>query len=224
MPHDITLRRIEPVTPSTYRLTFDKPDGFTFSPGQATDVAVLKDGWEDEKRPFTFTSFPDDHHLEFVIKSYPHHDGVTEQIGLMTAGDKVRIEDPWGAIADKGRGVFFAGGTGITPFIPILRDRARAGTIDGCTLVLAAKTEDELILKSEWDKIDGLETVYVLSDENKAPFDHGRICLEVANEFVAGVGEGDHMFYVCGPDGMVTNVVDNLTYMGVTEDRIVKEA
>ncbi|WP_375281308.1 flavodoxin reductase [Pseudooctadecabacter sp.] len=223
MTHDITLRDIRSVTPSTHHLVFDKPEGFTFTPGQATDMAVLKDGWEDEKRPFTFTSFPDDPHLEFVIKSYPDHDGVTEQIGQMVAGDKVRIGDPWGAIADKGRGVFFAGGTGITPFIPILRQRARIGSIAGCTLVLAATTEDELILKSEWDQMDGLETVYVLSNENKAPFDHGRICLEVANEFVAGHGEGDHMFYICGPDGMVKNVRENLTYMGVSSDRIVTE-
>lgn len=223
MPHDITLRQIDPVTPDTYRLVFDKPDGFTFTAGQATDMALLKEGWEAEKRPFTFTSLPDDPHLEFVIKSYPDHDGVTEQIAKMAAGDRVRITEPWGAIADKGHGVFFAGGTGVTPFIPILRARAREGTLAGCTLVLAARTEEELILKSEWDQMHGLETLYVLSDENKAPFDHGRICLEVANEFVAGQGEGDHMFYICGPEGMVENVRNNLTYMGVSNDRIVTE-
>ncbi|SLN15238.1 FAD-binding oxidoreductase [Pseudooctadecabacter jejudonensis] len=223
MPYDIILRHVEQVTPDTRKLTFSKPDGFTFTPGQATDMAVLREGWENEQRPFTMTSFPDDDHLEFVIKSYPDHNGVTEQIGALQVGEHVRITDPWGAIKDKGNGVFFAGGTGITPFIPILRQRAREGTLKGCTLVLAAKTEDGLILKDEWDAMTDLDTVYVLSDENKHPFDHGRICLEVANEFVAGHGEGTHMFYICGPSGMVSNVKDNLTFMRVAPERIVTE-
>ena len=96
-------------------------------------VALDKDGWRDEQRPFTFTGLPDADRLEFVIKSYPSHDGVTEQIADLKPGDSVLIEDPWGAIEDKGPGTFIAGGAGITPFIAILRARhAREGSLAGC--------------------------------------------------------------------------------------------
>jgi ferredoxin-NADP reductase len=37
-------------------------------------------------------------------------------------GDQLIIRDVWGAITYKGKGVFIAGGAGITPFISIFRD------------------------------------------------------------------------------------------------------
>ncbi len=40
-----------------------------------------------------FTSLPDADHLEFTIKSYPDHDGVTEQIGQTRLGDRLVIGD-----------------------------------------------------------------------------------------------------------------------------------
>ena len=123
MTHTLTLQSISPVTHDTHHLVFDKPEGFSFTPGQAVDLSLDKDGWREEKRPFTFTSLPDEDTLQFVIKSYPEHDGVTEQIGKLQAGDKVLIEDPWGAIEDKGDGIFIAGGAGVTPFISILRKK-----------------------------------------------------------------------------------------------------
>ena len=223
MTHTLTLRNIRAVTHDTNELTFDRPEGFDFTPGQATELTLLKDGWRDEARPFTFTSQPEDDDLQFVIKSYPSHDGVTEQIGRMAPGDQVQIGDAWGAIEDKGPGVFFAGGAGITPFIPILRRKAKDGEIAGNTLVFGALTQRDLILRKEWDAMEGLETRYVLSEEDAPNHDHGQIDLEVVNTYVAGTGEGDHMFYICGPDPMIDAVRDNLTALGVSKDRIVTE-
>ena len=46
---------------NSYRV--EKPDGFEFTPGQATDFSLLKKGFEKEKRPFTFTGLPSDNFL-----------------------------------------------------------------------------------------------------------------------------------------------------------------
>ena len=224
MAHRLTLQKIEPVTHDTNHLVFQKPDGFSFEPGQATELTLMKDGWRDEARPFTFTSQPEDDTLEFVIKSYPDHDGVTEQIGQMEAGDEVEIGDAWGAIEDKGRGVFIAGGAGITPFIPILRRRAQKGDMHGCTLVFGAKEARDLILREEWDAMDGLETRYVLSEENHPDMEFGQIGLNILNTYVAGKAEHDHKFYVCGPEPMIDSVIENLKSLGVEDDRIIREA
>lgn len=127
MSRKLTLQSIEPLTHDVHHLVFDKPEGLKFTPGQAIDMALDRDGWREEKRPFTFTSLPGEGTLEFVIKSYPEsadgHDGVTERIGKMQPGDTVLVEEPWGAIEDKGDGVFIAGGAGVTPFIAILRKK-----------------------------------------------------------------------------------------------------
>ena len=74
-----------------------------------------------EKRPFTFTSLPGDDHLEFTIKCYTDHDGVTNQLGQLKAGDELLLHDIWGAIHYTNEGTFIAGGAGITPFIAIFR-------------------------------------------------------------------------------------------------------
>ena len=37
------------------RFVVEKPEGFTFVPGQATEVALDLPGWKDKLRPFTPT-------------------------------------------------------------------------------------------------------------------------------------------------------------------------
>jgi predicted ferric reductase len=100
----------------------DKPANYSFKPGQATSLAINKEGLTSKKRPFTFTSLPEGDTLEFIIKIYTSHNGVTAQIEKLVVGDELIIEAAWGAITYKGEGTFIAGGAGITPFVAILRD------------------------------------------------------------------------------------------------------
>src|SRR5580700_5259979 len=121
MDHIVKIREIRPVTHNVKSFRIEKPANYIFTPGQATDVSINKKGWEEEKRPFTFTCLNDDKYLEFTIKSYKDHKGVTNQLYLLKEGDELIIRDVWGAISYKGDGYFIAGGAGITPFIAILR-------------------------------------------------------------------------------------------------------
>src|ERR1043165_2892435 len=93
MEHTLKILTVKPVTHNVNCIRFEKPDGHKFVPGQATDVCVNKKGWEKEKRPFTFTCLNTDPYLEFTIKSYNDHDGVTKQVGLLKANDQLIIED-----------------------------------------------------------------------------------------------------------------------------------
>ena len=66
-----------PVTHNVRCIRIQKPEGFQFVPGQATEVSVDKPQWQNEKRPFTFTCLAEKPYLEFTIKIYPDHKGVT---------------------------------------------------------------------------------------------------------------------------------------------------
>lgn len=220
MTHKLTLQEIEPLTHDTNRLRFDKPDGYAFTPGQATDFALDRDDWREEQRPFTFTSLPDDGFLEFTIKSYPDHDGVTEQIGKLTKGDTVLIEDAWGAIEDKGDGVFLAGGAGITPFISILRAREKAGTLNPCTLIFSNKTEKDIILRKEWEEMDGLGVLFTVTGEDSDTLRTGQIDEKLLRDTIA---EWTQHFYICGPDAMVEGLSKTLKDIGVNDDKIIHE-
>jgi ferredoxin-NADP reductase len=225
MTHTITLRKIEPVTHDTYRLIFDKPEGYSFTAGQACHMALDRDGWRDQDRPFTFTSQPEDEHLEFVIKSYPagdpDHDGMTAQIPTLEPGDRVIIDAPSGVIEDRGPGVFIAGGAGITPFIPILRRRARdRDSLSACTLIFSNKTERDIILRDEWDAMEGLGTIFVVTDEPDSELPSGPIDGTFLGEVLKGFREH---FYICGPKPMTQDIMDALKERGVPDAKIVQD-
>ncbi|XYK78983.1 MAG: FAD-binding oxidoreductase [Labrenzia sp.] len=208
------------VTHDVWALTTARPDGFSFEPGQATEVRIDREKWREEPRPFTFTSLPEDDVLEFTIKAYRDHDGVTNKLDDVKVGEKLLIDDPWGAITYKGPGTFIAGGAGITPFLAILRDLKQKGQLSGHRLLFGNKTSDDIILRDELDDMAGLEVIYALSDESKDGMREGHFDKAALKDIL---GTTDQMFYVCGPQKMVDAVIENLKSLGVSADMIVTE-
>ena len=221
MSYALTLESIEPVTPDVFKLRFDKPAGLGVQPGQAVDLALDKDDWREEKRPFTPTSLPSDGFLEFTIKSYPEHDGVTEQIAKMRPGDRVLVDEPWGAIEDEGKGWFIAGGAGVTPMIAILRKRLEdKGTLEGCELIFSNSKEEDIIYRDEFERMDGLKTYFTVTDQDSADVHTRKIDKALLKERIE---PGKGKCYICGPDGMVEDIADALKEIGVAEDDIIIE-
>jgi len=219
MTHELTLRRKEKLTPDTHLYVFARPANLDFEPGQATELTLLKDGWRDEARPFTFTSMPDEDALEFVIKSYPDHDGVTEQLAMLEPGEKVQIDAPFGAITDHGPGVFIAAGAGITPFIPILDKHDAKGCMD-CTLIFTNASEADIILRDKWEKMHGLKTIFTVTDQSGADVEEEKVDKAFLS---AHLSRFDQTFYLCGPEGFVNDVRDALTDLGADADKIITE-
>jgi ferredoxin-NADP reductase len=219
MTHRIALQNVVQLTHDTRQYVFSRPPNFTFSPGQATELAIDRDGWRDAKRPFTFAGDEDANVLAFVIKSYPEREGVTAELASCQPGDHVLIGDPWGAIEDKGPGVFLAGGAGITPFIAILKARARKGDLDGCSLHFANKTEEDIILAPYWTGLEGLEARFLVS-KPKSGGDGERLDADYLD---AAITDWEQRFYVCGPPAMEEALVKHLKERGVPDDRIIRE-
>ena len=217
--HTLTLRDVAPITHDTVRMTFERPDDYPdWEVGQAADLALDRDGWRDEAKPYTFVSPPGSDEIVFVIRSKDEHDGVSCRITDLAPGDTVLSGDPRGAIRDRGPGVFLAAGVGLTPMIPILRALADRG--EGGVLVLSDKTERDLLLRDEWEANPHLHVLCVLSDEQKPGFHHGRIDDAVLE--AARIGPGT-VVYVCGPKPMEEAMVELLHARGVPDAHIVKE-
>ena len=95
-----------------------------------------------------------------------------------------------------------AGGSGITPFLSM------AGAVkDGTekfklTILYGCRTEADILLKQELDELashDGIRVVYVLSDEEKAGYEHGFISAELIRKYA---DETDFSLFACGPAAM----------------------
>jgi ferredoxin-NADP reductase len=216
----VKILKIESLTQDVKRFEVKKPAGYTFIPGQATEVAINKLTWKHERRPFTFTSLNESRNLEFVIKRYPAHKGVTDALHQLSAGDELVIHDVWGAINFKGNGIFIAGGAGITPFIAILRQLHKDNKIRGNQLIFSNKTKNDIILNAEFEHMLGPNYINVITQEKVEGIRNKRIdkvfLLETVRDF-------SKHFYVCGPDKFVNDISDMLVQLGAGVESVIIE-
>lgn len=220
MDHKVAITDIFSLTHDVKRITTEKPKGYSFKPGQAAEVAIDMPGFKDKKRPFTFTSLPEDDHLEFVIKTYHDHKGVTHAIDGLVKGDSLIIGDAWGAIAYKGRGTFIAGGAGITPFIAILRDLNKKEELVGHELLFSNKTGKDVIMEASLQKMLQDNFTSVLTREEVEGHKYGRIDMEFLKENIKDFSQN---FYVCGPGNMVKQINEFLEKLGANSDALIFE-
>ena len=218
--HIVIIKTINNVTHDVLRIVTEKPAGYVFTPGQATEVAINKEKWRQEKRPFTFTSLPDAGFLEFTIKTYPSRHGVTNELLKLEPGDELILHDVWGAISYKGEGIFIAGGAGITPFLSIFRHLRALNKIGGNKLIFANKTSADIIQKDELENMLGHSFINILSDEVVPGYAHGFITMDFLKK---NVDSFDKIFYVCGPPPMMNAVQDHLTALGAGSNSVVVE-
>jgi ferredoxin-NADP reductase len=216
----VKIISIEQVTHDVKKFQVEKPAGYTFSPGQTTEVSINTQEWRDQKRPFTFTCLNTDPYLEFIIKIYPTHNGVTNELNKLKAGAELLIRDVWGAITYQGKGVFIAGGAGITPFVAILRHLQTMREMPGNMLIFANKTRADIILEKEFRDLLGSKFINILSDEEADGYFHGMISEPFLKTHVA---DSNGRFYVCGPPPMMRAVLKQLANLGVAKNSITLE-
>lgn len=220
MPSRVEILKTEMVTHNVRHYRVEKPKNFHFGPGQATEVSLDKPGWADEKRPFTFTSLPGEPTLEFTIKSYRDHPGVTNALWGCEAGDHLLLRDVWGTIQYKGPGTFIAGGAGVTPFIAILRNLNAKGGLKGNRLIVSNQTEKDIILRDEFEAMDGLETLWTVTGDAKSKLLQERIDADFLREHVKDFTQN---FYLCGPDAMVADLRSALEELGADVSAVTWE-
>ena len=216
----VKIRSLNKVTHDVLRVVTEKPQGYYFTPGQATEIAINKSGWERERRPFTFTCLPQDGYLEFTIKTYPSHKGVTNELLQLKEGDELILHDVFGSITYKGEGVFIAGGAGVTPFISIFRSLQSKKEVGSNKLIFANKGKADIILEQEFKYLLGNNFINILSDEKAVGYTYGYITEEFLK---ANITDLKKKIYLCGPESMMAAVEKHLSNLGVEAKLIIKE-
>lgn len=218
--HFVKIRSIDNVTHNVLKIVTEKPKGYNFIPGQATEIAINKNAWKNERRPFTFTCLPSDNFLEFTIKTYPSHKGVTNELLHLKQGDELILHDVFGTISYRGEGVFIAGGAGVTPFISILRSLRSKNEMGGNKLIFANKTKSDIILEQEFTELLGDKFINILSDEKLEGYANGYM----SEEFLKiNISDLKKRVYLCGPEPMMDSIEKQLLNIGVDTKLIVKE-
>jgi len=216
----VKIRSINKVTHDVLKIVTERPSGYRFTPGQATEISINKAGWDKERRPFTFTCLPEDDYLEFTIKTYPSHKGVTNELLTLKQNDELILHDVFGTIAFKGEGIFIAGGAGVTPFISIIRFLRAKNELRNNKLLFANKTKSDIILEKEFSGLLGNNFINILSAEKVAGCEYGFISEGLLRQHIRTT---DTKIYLCGPEPMMEAIEKQLALLGIGEGSIIKE-
>ena len=220
MNYRTTLLMTQFVTHDVKHFIVSKPEGFEFLPGQGVELAIDRPGLSEQGRPFTPTGLAGDRVLEFTIKAYPAHAGVTQALHALEPGAGLLMSEPFGTISYQGPGVFIAGGAGITPFLAILRSLAGAGRLADQTLIFSNKSPRDVIQEQELRHLLE-ERCLLLCTEAAAPgYLHRRVDRAFLEETIR---DFDRRFYVCGPPGFMEGVSGALTELGASAESLVFE-
>jgi ferredoxin-NADP reductase len=216
----VRLLSVEQVTHDVKRFRIERPEGYVFNPGQASGVSVNTPELKKKRRSFTFTGLIEEPFLELTIKIYPDHNGLTKELDRLLPGDELVIGSPWGAITYKGKGVFIAGGAGITPFIAIFRHLYTRDEITGNLLVLANKTRADIILETELKEMLGDSFINILSRERVEGYLSGHVDEAFLRKHISDFTGN---FYLCGPPPMMQSLTEILSHLGVERKAVTMD-
>ncbi len=220
MSHTVTLLMSRFVTHDVKHFIVSRPEGFSFVPGQGVELAINLPGLREQGRPFTPTGLADERVLEFTIKAYPDHAGVTQALHRLAPGAELLMSDTFGTIRYQGPGVFIAGGAGITPFLAILRDLAGKGELDGQTLIFSNKTPRDVICERELRHVLGERCILTCTGATAPGYENRRVDRAFLEEMVSDFTQ---RFYVCGPPPFMDAINDALANLGASSESLVFE-
>lgn len=120
MPQTIKLKSREEVAAGTMAFHFEKPAGFTFTPGQAGDFTLIdppETDKEGNKRSFSLASAP--YEPDLIITTRMRDTAFKRSLKAIPLGTELTLDAPWGELVlhDDASipAVFLTGGIGITP-------------------------------------------------------------------------------------------------------------
>lgn len=149
----------------TFSFTTTKPGDFQFNNGEFVTIGLRAEG-KLIARAYSIVSTNDANHLEFLSIYVP--DGpLTSRLAHIREGDSVWINNKTtGSLTLKyvqpGRNLYLlATGTGLSPFMSLIRDPATYEAYDKVVLVHTVRTVPELAYKSEIEGLRGDRLMYV---------------------------------------------------------------
>jgi cytochrome-b5 reductase len=200
MSHTVTLLMSQFVTHDVKHFIVSKPQGFSIVPGQGVELAVNRPELREQGRPFTPTGLADDQVLEFTIKAYPAHAGVTQALHQLEPGAELLMSEPFGTIRYEGPGVFIAGG--------------------GQTLIFSNKTPRDVICEKELRHALGDRCILTCTGIAAPGYENRRVDRAFLEE---KIGDFKQRFYVCGPPPFMDAVNGALASLGARAESLVFE-
>jgi len=219
-------------TPSAKTFRLARRDGPVppFRPGQYLNVSVEVEGIRTS-RPYSISCAPGGETLDITVRDRPGGfvaPYLLEQVG---PGTELATTGPLGAFYHEplthGRDlVFLAGGSGITPFMSIIRHNRKTGGPLRIHLLYGSRVPGDVIFLEELETLARQDERFRLTLVISEPPDGyaGKTGLLDATTLLEAVGSArGKTFCLCGPGAMVDLCRKELAVLGVPGRRVRRE-
>jgi ferredoxin-NADP reductase len=243
-PKRMQLRLVEIIqeTPSTKTFRFERTDAPMppFRPGQYVNLFLDVDGVLTS-RPYSISSSPGAGRLDLTVKEKPGGFVSPYLLSELQVGDQMETTGPKGKfyhedLIDGNDLVFLAGGSGITPFMSMLKHMLKEGQGEDLNiyLIYGSRLPQDVIfsqqLRALADKYANFKYALVISEP--PPSYRGLTGLLDADQIRAQLADPQSgqiprlvqkKYYVCGPNVMYEFCLAALLELGVPPHRIKRE-
>jgi ring-1,2-phenylacetyl-CoA epoxidase subunit PaaE len=239
--YDLVVKDIIPETKDALSIVFENPtDGkISYKPGQFLTLIIPVQG-KEVRRAYSLCTSP-------FVDENPAVTVKRVERGLMSnwladnlkKGAKIKVMEPMGQFTTeytttrKRHIIMFAGGSGITPMMSIIKSILTQEPESIVSLIYCNRDIDSIIFKNELDKWETkyegrLHVIHVLDN---APMNwqgySGLLNHEMLTKLFERVPDWkieNTTYLMCGPEGMMKNVETLLELRKIPKEKIFKES
>ena len=219
---NLKVIEVEHYTETLFRIRTERPRTFRFTAGEFVMIGL--DNWSEKlqknkpiMRAYSLTSGPYDEYLEFYSIKVP--DGpLTSRLQNVVVGDDIIVGDkPTGTLTlanlELGSNLYLlATGTGIAPFISLLRDPTTYDHFDRIHVAWSVREQAELVSYNSFLQEQDIKYTAIVTQDPEWPFMNKRITKMLsAGMLIPELDPSKNKVMVCGSNNFNSEVKTMLT-------------
>ncbi len=238
--YSLKIANIRRETADSVSICFDVPkdlaERFVFRPGQHLTVRQQING-DDVRRNYSVCAAPHENELRIAVKQVAGGVFSTWANTALQTGAVVDVMSPHGSFTwkfeagKKRRYVCFAGGSGITPVLSIIKAGLKEEPGSSFVLLYGNRSTATIMFLEELEGLknsylDRFEVYHFLEDEfEDVELFNGRLDRAKADDVLKTLVKPADVdaFFICGPGPMMSAVEDALHAAKVAKDKILIE-
>ena len=238
--HTLRVAEMIPETADAHSIRFEIPDAlkpeFFFKPGQHLTLKA-NIGGEDVRRTYSLCAAPQDGELKVTVKRIAGGVFSNWVNDTLKPGDHLEVMAPHGSFtwsfdpAAANHYVGFAGGSGITPILSLLKTALKTEPHSRFTLLYGNRDSASIIFLEELARLKNsfigrLQVFHFLAEEAEdIDLFNGMLDRAKCDEILGSLVEPSQIaaFFICGPGPMMDAAEQALSAAGVPRNRILVE-
>ena len=216
----LKITEVEHYTDTLFRIRTERPNTFRFTAGEFTMIGM---GDDDINRAYSITSGPYDDFLEFYSIKVP--DGpLTSRLQHVKVGDELEVGDkPTGTLTlanlELGGDLWMlATGTGIAPFISLLRDPTTYDSFNRIHVVWSVRQAKELLSYNEFLQEMDIDYIPIVTRDPEWPEQRNRMTDLIKDGIILTNGDPNtDKIMICGSMPFNNDLKDIVTNSGWVE-------